>query len=230
MMARRPGLPVRSSERSSLDVWLAFAFGVIFVSVMLYLATVEKNPTPLAIRVYVTVLALAAGGVGAILPGFFEIQYKGFIRAGGALGMTALIYLNGPTIGKDVASFVEPKTAAEPVAQSFLQAIDSGDPSHSWALLPETARSHVGGSETAWNELYHNVVVPLGHPESRTLIGESRDQSPSGAPPGLYHVYTYKTKYSNDAAPRLESVVLRANSDDAWEIYAYQIGSETISG
>lgn len=229
-MARRPMIPGSGSERSRLEIWLAFAFGVIFVCVMLYLATVERNPTPLAIRVYITVLALAAGGIGAILPGFFEFQRKGFVRAGGALGLTALVYLSGPTIGKDVANFMAPKTSGEPVVNAFLAAIDSGDPRQSWALLPGPARSQVGDSEAAWDELYKNVVVPLGHAVSRTLIGQSQGQSPPGAPPGIYHSYTYKTKYSNDGADRLENVVLRANSSDAWEIFGYQISPVTIPG
>jgi Protein of unknown function (DUF4019) len=225
-MGSQPRRP--QQEKSRLEIWLGFVFGVIFVAILLYLATVEKNPTPLAIRVYVTVLALAGGGIGAVLPGFLEIQYKGFARTGGAIALTALIYLNEPAIGKNVVNFVEPKTPAEPVVTEFLNAVDSEDPHRSWALLSEGARQHVSGSETAWNKLYANDVAPLGHVESRTLIGQQQAESPPSAPPGLYRSYTYKTKYAADAGPRLESVTLRANSNDRWEIYSYLISPTTL--
>src|SRR6187399_1847881 len=114
-----------AASGSPLDRWLAFAFGVIFVCALLYLATVERNPTPLQLRVYITVLALAAAGVGAIIPGFIEIRYKNLLRAGGAVALFGLVYLNEPAIGKNVANYVEPAVPAEPVVQAFLAAIDT---------------------------------------------------------------------------------------------------------
>jgi hypothetical protein len=228
-MARRPaGLEHDKPEKTRLETWLAFAFGVVFVGVLLGLATMEKNPTPFAIRVYVTVLALAGGGIGAVLPGFLEIQYKNFARAGGAIALTVLIYLNEPAIGKNVANFVEPTALAEPVAMAFLKAVDSGDPSQSWGLLSNTAKSQVNDTEAGWALLFRNDILPLGPVQSRTLIGQGRAESPAGAPPGLYRWYTYKTKYSNDTGPRLENVMLRASPDDTWEIFAYQISPSTL--
>lgn len=232
MGRQQPGASATSHPQSGprLEICLAFAFGVIFVIILLYLATVEKNPTPLAIRVYVTVLALAGGGIGAVLPGFLEIQYKNFVRAGGAIALSVLIYLNEPTIGRNVVNFVEPKTSAQPVANAFLSAIDSGDPSKSWALLSEAARRQVSNSQAAWDDLYKNDVLVLGHVESRVLIGQGQGESPPGAPPGIYHWYSYKTKYSNDAGLRLENITLRANSNDSWEVYSFQISPTTLSG
>jgi hypothetical protein len=228
MAKKPPGLRGNGQSKSQLEIWLAFSFGVIFIAILLYLSTVEKNPTPLAIRTYVTVLALAGGGIGAVLPGFLEIQYKNFARAGGAIALSVLIYLNEPTIGKNVVNFVEPKTPAQPVATAFLNAVDSRDPSRSWALLSETARHQVSNSEAAWNELYKNDISPLGQTQSRTLIGQGQAESPPGVPPGLYHWYSYRTKFSNETGSRLENVTLRANSDNGWEVYSYQISPTTL--
>lgn len=212
-----------SNRTSQIDRWLAFAFGVVFVSILLYLATVVENPTALAIRVYVTVLALAAAGIGAILPGFLEIKYKNVVRAGGALGLGVLVYSNEPAIGTNVPRFVESNSPAQPVADAFLAAIDSGDPARSWALLPDVARAQVNNSEAEWNELYKNDITPLGATISRLLIGQSRVESPPGAPPGIYRIYTYKSKHASDSGYRQEGVMLRSNASKSWDVYSYQI-------
>jgi hypothetical protein len=206
-----------------LDRILAFAFGVTFVSVLLYLGAVQTNPTPLAIRIDVTVLALAAAGVGAMLPGFLQVRYKNFVRAGGALALFALVYLSEPSIGKTVAHIVEPSSPVQPIVDGFLTAIDSGDPSQSWKLLSATGRQQLTAQEVTWNELYRNNVAPLGAIESRVLVGETQAESPPGAPPGLYRALTYKSKHVNQAGYMRESVIVRANSSQAWEVYTYQL-------
>jgi hypothetical protein len=168
-----------------LDRWLAFAFGVTFAGVLLVLATVIRNPTTFQIQVYLSVLALAAGGVAAVLPGFLQIEYKGYIHAGGALAIAVIFYHYGPTIADKVGTFEEPKTPPLIVVQSFFHAMDSGDPGESWRLLSDEGRDKVG-SEADWRELYKNDFVPLGHAESRFLVSKDRQVSPSGFPPGLY--------------------------------------------
>ena len=50
----------------SLERYLAFGFGVIFVVVLLVLAYRFPYPTPFQYTVFRIVLALAAGGVAAI--------------------------------------------------------------------------------------------------------------------------------------------------------------------
>jgi hypothetical protein len=214
---------------AATERWFAFAFGVIFSSVLLYLGAVQTNPTPLQIKIDVTILALAAAGVGAILPGSLHVSYRGYLRAGGALGLFALVFLSEPAIGKGVAHFVEPSVSARPAVESFLAAIDSKDARASWVLLGPSAKNHVSGGEPAWVELYRNDVSPLGELESRKLIGETQAESPSGAPPGIYREFRYRSKHTADGAFRLESVVVRANAERVWEIFAYQISPNTFA-
>jgi hypothetical protein len=221
--SRRKGVPLPSADR-----WFAFAFGVIFVSVLLYLARVEQNPTPLAIRIYLTVLAIAAAGVGAILPGFLEIRYRNLFRTGGALALGALVYLNEPAIGATVVRLVEPGVSPKPVVENFFEALDSGEPARSWALLPDAARQQVSNSEATWNDLYRNTLSPLGKVESRTPVGENRLESPPGIPVGIYKVFSFRTKRADDSGARMESVMVRANSSEAWEIFSYQISATTL--
>ena len=44
-------------------------------------------------------LALAAGGVGAFLPGALDVEFKGLVQAGGALALFTLVYLRNPASG-----------------------------------------------------------------------------------------------------------------------------------
>jgi hypothetical protein len=216
------------SSGDNLDRWLAFAFGIIFVSVLLYLATAVQNPSAFTIRVYVTVLALAAAGVGAILPGFLEIRYKNLLRAGGALALFVLVYFNEPAIGSKIPRFVEPASSPTTVVDSFLKAISLGNPAESWALLPDDARDLIKGGETTWDNLYKNVVAPLGPVESRSLVGETRIDSPPGFPPGIYRSFSYKSKFKGESGFRNEIVVVRANASDKWEVFSYQISLGTL--
>jgi hypothetical protein len=220
-----PSDPLPAPRSSNIDRYLAFAFGIIFFGALLYLATIEKNPTALQTQIYVTILAIAAGGIGAILPGFIEVKYKGAVRAGGALGLAALIYLNAPAIAKYVPDFQTPTASSKPTIDAFFTALDSGDPDKSWVLLPEAARSQVNNSFDVWRELYKNDISPLGRVQSRIQIGQSLMKSPPGVPPGVYAQYTYKTKFANDAGYRTEMLILRGNSQDAWEVYSYQIST-----
>src|SRR5262245_37964538 len=74
----------------------AFAFGVTFVVTMLILAIAFPNPTPFQYTVFRVVLALAAAGVAAMIPGFLEVEIPGWLRAGGALGVFVVVYFYNP--------------------------------------------------------------------------------------------------------------------------------------
>jgi hypothetical protein len=216
-----------TGARSRLETWLAFTFGVIFLAVLLSLATIVKNPEPFAVRIYLTVLALAGAGAGAVLPGFLDLRYKSVFRAGGSLAVFALIYLNSPSIGASVTRVVIPKTDPMPVAHAFFDALATGDPSRSWALLPAAARQQVD-SEAAWDKLYASALRPLGNVQHRELVGEAAQTSPPGWPPGAYKGLTFRTRFANDDAPRAESLVLRGNDREQWEVFSYQVSLATV--
>jgi hypothetical protein len=75
-----------------IDKVLAFAFGVVFVIVLLCISIFDRNPTPLAIFIYRVVLALAAAGIGAVIPGMIDVNVAPVIRAGGALALFVIVY------------------------------------------------------------------------------------------------------------------------------------------
>jgi hypothetical protein len=92
-------LPRPNTGPSTWEKVAGFIFGVVFVATLLVLAIKVPNPTEPQFFVFRIVLALAAAGVAAIIPGFLNIESKTVlyvIRAGGALGVFLLVYLVNP--------------------------------------------------------------------------------------------------------------------------------------
>ncbi|MBL7804766.1 MAG: hypothetical protein JNL02_13580 [Saprospiraceae bacterium] len=57
-------------------------------------------------------MALGAGGIATLLPGVFHLEFKG-LKAGSAIGITALVYLVNPAgVVKDDSPCNEPKTTS----------------------------------------------------------------------------------------------------------------------
>lgn len=73
-----------------------FAFGVVFIVALLVLAIAFPEPTPFQYTVFRIVLALAAAGVAALIPGFIELKIAAWIRAGGAMAVFVIVYFYSP--------------------------------------------------------------------------------------------------------------------------------------
>jgi hypothetical protein len=84
----------------NLNVLLAFGFGIVFSGVLLGVAVVVKNPTPLLITVVKIVIALAGAGVAATIPGFLNVEMAPSagiaVRAGGAIAVFVLVFFFVP--------------------------------------------------------------------------------------------------------------------------------------
>jgi hypothetical protein len=78
---------------------------------LLVLAVVFPEPTPFQYQVFRIVLTLACAGVAAVIPGFLALRNDTaglLLRAGGALAVFVLVYLQNP------AQLVVPETPASP--------------------------------------------------------------------------------------------------------------------
>lgn len=73
-----------------------FAFGVVFVITMLVLAVAFPKPTVWQFQVFRIVLALAAAGIAAMLPGSIEVTASSWLKAGGALAVFVLVLYLSP--------------------------------------------------------------------------------------------------------------------------------------
>jgi len=76
----------------NVDRVLALLFCTFFLSVILLIAIYFPVPTLFQYRVFKTVLALAAAGFGAAIPGIFEFNPGKFVRFGGALLLFGAVY------------------------------------------------------------------------------------------------------------------------------------------
>ena len=100
-----------------------FVFGVAFVSAILVLAVFFPDPTNFQYTVFRIVLALAAAGVAAFIPGFLHLQVNNWLRAGGAMAVFAIVFffspaqlMQGPKIppkGKEVGFVTESIDASD---------------------------------------------------------------------------------------------------------------------
>jgi hypothetical protein len=75
-----------------------FAFAVCGLGTLILVTRIDSNPSQTNWYIYLTVLALAAGGIAALLPGAMNFQVPGSLKAGGALAVVALIFYGGNKI------------------------------------------------------------------------------------------------------------------------------------
>jgi hypothetical protein len=212
----------------SINVALSFVFGVVFLSVMLGFAVFFPNPPAFQLKVFITVLALAAAGVGAMMPGFLDIQYKGLFRTGGALALAAGVYLSSPAITQSASTLIEPKAEAEPVGLAFIHAVDAGNVEDSWNQLDPNAIGQSIDTIEHWKTIMTNYRKPLGRALTRQLVGTGTITSPPGYPIGIYRRLTYRTKFAGATSCRPEEVDLRATQDNQWRVFNYLIGPSGI--
>jgi hypothetical protein len=83
-----------------IQVTVAFVFGLVFVITLIVLAIKFPKPTPFQYTIFRSVLALAAAGIAAMVPGFLTINLsetnKFLISAGGALGVFVIVFFFNP--------------------------------------------------------------------------------------------------------------------------------------
>jgi len=119
---------------SSVQIIVAFTFGVGFVIALLVLAIKFPRPTPFQHNVFRVVLSLAAAGTAAMIPGFINIKVNPstglLIRAGGALAVFVIVFFFKPAqmaIQTRVATRedeTDPRAAAIPPLQPVWDLLD----------------------------------------------------------------------------------------------------------
>jgi hypothetical protein len=87
--------PSRDWEKITL-----FVFGTVFFIVLLAIAWIDPHPSNSSWYIYIWVLAMAAGGVAALLPGAINVNLNPAIRASGAIAIAVLVFY----FGKDRAA------------------------------------------------------------------------------------------------------------------------------
>lgn len=207
----------------NINTLLAFAFGVVFLSIMLGFAVWYPNPSPFQLDVFMVALSSSAAGVGAILPGFLDVQFKGVARAGGALGLFLLVWASQPAIAKAVVTLKVPGESPDATISKFLTDLDRADIDASYADLDQVSRDTMVPTKMFWQTLYDGNLKDLGQLEERKLLGVNAYESPPGFPMGIYRQQSFLSKYKAASGCRQEAVTVRADQDAHWKVYSYQI-------
>lgn len=231
--------PKRSFVTGEIDIkaLIAFVFGALFVITILVFTAVVKNPSPAEIWTYRVILALAAAGVAAILPGFIDIKYKTAVQAGGALGIFVLVLLMfpapEPTPAKAVAAAPASATSEEVVwptedpefaARKYVDLVDNGK----FLEAYESIDKGVGLPWSSFEASYKAGRIPLGAVVDRRQTGAQRSTELPGRPKGGYAVVTYQTKFANEQKCREEIVTLRATPDKTWRVSKHDSSAQQI--
>jgi hypothetical protein len=148
-----------------------FSFGTVLFLILLVIALFDRKPTQTSWYVYTCILAMAAGGIAAVLPGAVAVKLPVGIRASGALAIAALVFYFGFRLGEppavqDLNAYLVPvpETCSSPETASS-PAIPPPNPKHSevYVLLNSKVVVHDDAAGT-----------PVGSPNisvTRSLIG-----------------------------------------------------------
>lgn len=193
---------------------------------MLGFAGFFPNPTEFQIRVFVTTLALAAGGVGAMLPGLIKWEHAGVlgtVRATGAIVLAGVVYFMHPTLVEKTVTLIPPDVSPEPVAEAFLKSVDTGDYKGAYVQIDPAAIGQVIGSEKDWLTISDKFRKPLGPPVLRELTGSRTFTSQQQEPIGVFRSLVYRTRFSNETQCRMEQLDLRGTQQRTWRVFSYLI-------
>ena len=86
----------QTSETKARERFAAFIFGGVFAAIVLGVALFIPEPSRFQYTVFRIVLALAAAGVAAFIPGFINVSVKGVVRAGGAMAVFVIVFFFSP--------------------------------------------------------------------------------------------------------------------------------------
>ncbi|WP_269713956.1 DUF4019 domain-containing protein [Caulobacter sp. NIBR2454] len=207
---------------SNVDKMLAFGFGVVFVSVILLIAVLQPNPSQFSYTIFRIVIALAAAGVGAVLPGFLEVTFRGWLRAGGALALFAVVYFVAPAGLSPITSPLPPPPPenARAVAEAWLQKVDAGELDQAYTEMAGAFREKNALADV--RTVVDGVRANLDPVVSRTLDATSGAVNPPGAPPGHYQSVGFRTKFAKEERLIYEAVQMFAE-DGKWKVVGFYL-------
>jgi hypothetical protein len=221
-----PVLPAARWERIAI-----FVFGVVFLGVLLYIAT-SQNLTGRAYEIVRIVIALAAAGIGSAIPGFLHVRINGAIRASGALALFVVVYFfSPPPAPVDPApvepanlSVPDPETSPDQAVTSWFSLIDLWRYESSWQSGAQAMKSALPLNNFV--QVYEAQHRGLGAVIRRTPYGISKAVELPNGQRGNFRIFTYLTDYSSGAR-YFEMLVLMAEQGD-WKVLSHQVSPHSI--
>lgn len=207
----------------------AFAFGVVFIIVILVVAFLRPNPSPFEYTVFRIVLALAAAGVGAILPGFLHVTFRNWLRAGGALALFVIVYFFAPVAMPQEYSepVVAPSGNGKIEVDRWLALVDQQVYTDAYSSMADAFRQRY--SYDQFEIGVKKERQKLGAVKSRELVSSSSLESPPGYAKGAYMIYLFKTLYEGAQQPIYEQISL-SGRESAWRVLGFYYTVKSASG
>jgi hypothetical protein len=91
-----------SHQSARLKTVLAFSFGIVFLGLILALVVFIPHPTPVQYHFFTVTIALAAGGLAAVMAGMIDVRLSFgkslTIGAAGTLGVLVVVYFFLPAM------------------------------------------------------------------------------------------------------------------------------------
>lgn len=211
------------------EILAAFVFGCVFLTVILIVAFFKPDPTPFEYTVYRIIIALAAAGVGAILPGFLDVRFKNWLRAGGALALFVIVYFFPPVAiaTSDASLGPGPSADAKIRADAWLLLVDRNDYNGAYNSMADAFRARY--PLTQFEQLIARERRSLGPVKARQFISTAPFESPPGAPRGVYRQYGYKTSFENESEAIYELVWLVGENQN-WRVSGFYTMVKTQAG
>jgi hypothetical protein len=160
------------------DKILAFVFGVIFVIIMLIVAVFDRQPSPLGIVIYRVVLALAAAGIGAVVPGMIVVNVSAIIRAGGALALFVIVYWFKPAglVAGPRNSASEPRTKTDGIHETSREQLEQITTSQKTKLFESMERFkslHGESKDKVFKPIAIKRTIMIEPPNAGLIVNES---------------------------------------------------------
>jgi hypothetical protein len=205
-------MPHRAGSITANERLLSFVFGVVFLSLILGIAILIPNPTGFSYTIFRIVIALAAAGIGAVIPGFISVQFRSILRAGGAIALFVIVYFFAPVaLGQGEPNLgPPPKASARDAAEEWLQKVDSGDLEAAYAQMSEAFKARYSKQEVV--ELIQSERQALGRLQSRRMDAATNLENPPGQPKGYYQSYGFRSKFEMEPRPIYQAVWLYAEN------------------
>jgi len=209
-----------------------FAFGVVFITALLAVALFFKDFTPESYSIFRIIIALAAAGIGAVIPGFLDVQMKGFLRAGGAMALFVIVYFFSPpppiapppppnpnAAIEKLIDKVEPQTSARPTAEEWMNLIDRFQYEQAWDTGAKSMQYSY--SRKGINDVFTETRTPLGTVRVRRPQGvDAMTQLPNGIK-GHFRTFKYQTTFESGST--YDEYVMMVAENGEWKTLAHTI-------
>ncbi|HIE8865518.1 MULTISPECIES: DUF4019 domain-containing protein [Klebsiella] len=221
-----------------MQIIAAFTFGIIFVSVVLFLVFYTPNLDSNKMWVVHVVMSLAAAGVAAVLPGFIDLQGRlpwlnmTVVRAGGALAIFCLVFLYPINKASPPSTIpYTPETNSFDKARRWIDLINIRDFQSAYKELTIVNKGQ--HSLDSFISDVEPIIKALGNSMSQNKNADNAFSSPpaNDYPVGSYRYYRFLAKFSNETDTVVLEVLLVGEEETKdWKVYSFSIQKINPSG